>query len=86
MANNGYIKLADFGFVKKVNELWPRTNTFCGTHEYLAPEMVKTGWGHTVFGYGLSVDCYALGIIIYELLAGNTPFKYDYHTKEMNDP
>ena len=36
---NGYVKLADFGFVKKLQS-WERTYTFCGTPEYIAPEIV----------------------------------------------
>ena len=84
MDNNGYIKLADFGFVKQVSEFWPRTYTFCGTYEYLAPELIRTRWG-SLFGYGFSVDWYALGIMMYELLVGHTPFKYG-NNGAINDP
>ncbi|CAA7404389.1 unnamed protein product [Spirodela intermedia] len=46
-----------------------RSNSFVGTHEYLAPEIIK-GDGH-----GSSVDWWTLGIFLYELLFGRTPFK-----------
>jgi protein kinase A len=67
IASNGYIKLADFGFIKKVNPA-ERTYTFCGTPEYIAPEIVQNK------GYSQPVDWYALGIMIYELLYGRPPF------------
>ena len=41
IGNQGYIKLADFGFVKK-QFFWERTTTFCGTPEYMAPEIIGT--------------------------------------------
>ncbi|XP_047339581.1 serine/threonine-protein kinase KIPK1-like [Impatiens glandulifera] len=46
-----------------------RSNSFVGTHEYLAPEIIK-GDGH-----GSAVDWWTFGILIYELLYGKTPFK-----------
>lgn len=67
---DGHIKLADFGFAKKVEN--DKTFTLCGTPEYLAPEIIK---GSRV-GYGKSVDWWALGILIFEMLSGYPPF-YD---------
>lgn len=66
----GHVKLADFGFAKKLFN--DRTFTLCGTPEYLAPEII-TG---SKEGYGRSSDWWALGILVYELLAGHPPF-YD---------
>jgi protein kinase A len=65
MAADGYLKLTDFGFAKYCDS---RTYTLCGTPEYLAPEMVM----HQ--GHDFSVDWWALGILIYEMLIGVTPF------------
>jgi serine/threonine protein kinase len=55
IADNGYIRIADFGFVKQVDNRWPRTTTFCGTPEYIAPEVILSGRGSSI-GYGRSVD------------------------------
>ena len=63
---NGYLKLTDLGFAKKVG--FERTFTVCGTLDYHAPEVIKRA------GHGLQVDFWSLGVLIYELLVGVTPF------------
>ena len=60
----GHIKIADFGFAKKLTN--DRTFTLCGTPEYLAPEIILG----SKEGYGKSADWWALGILVYELLTG----------------
>lgn len=63
----GYLKLIDYGLAKTVkdDEL---AMSYCGTPEYIAPEMVD-GTGHDT-----TVDWWAVGILIYEMLIGVTPF------------
>ena len=62
---NGYIKLTDFVLSKVIED---RTYTMCGTPGYLAPEIILNK------GYGLSVDWWALGILLYEMICGVDPF------------
>ena len=65
--NVGYLMLADFGLAKLVSD-GEIANSFCGTAEYLAPEMlIGNGHDHTV-------DWWALGILIYEMIVGIPPF------------
>ncbi|KAJ3191699.1 hypothetical protein HK101_007493 [Irineochytrium annulatum] len=66
--SNGHISLTDFGLCKENLGFNETTNTFCGTAEYLAPE-VLTGQG-----YGKSVDWWSLGILFYEMTTGLPPF------------
>jgi serine/threonine protein kinase len=65
--SDGYIKIIDYGLAKILpgNEL---ATSYCGTPEYLAPEMVGLS------GHDMTVDWWALGILIYEMLIGVTPF------------
>ena len=64
----GFLRLIDFGFAKKVES---RTFTLCGTPEYLAPEVLMNK------GHGKPVDWWCLGILCYEMLAGIDPFNDD---------
>lgn len=72
----GHIALCDFGLCKLDMKDEDRTNTFCGTPEYLAPELLLGT------GYNKTVDWWTLGVLLYEMLTGLPPF-YDENTNEM---
>ncbi|KAI9336392.1 AGC/AKT protein kinase [Obelidium mucronatum] len=73
---SGHIALCDFGLCKFNMKDGNKTNTFCGTPEYLAPELLL---GH---GYTKCVDYWTLGVLIYEMITGLPPF-YDENQNEM---
>ncbi|KAE8893489.1 hypothetical protein PF010_g19628 [Phytophthora fragariae] len=67
----GHVKLADFGFAKQNMSPGQRTYSFCGSPEYLSPEMVKKA------GHGMETDMWSFGCFIFELLTGTPPFQCD---------
>ncbi|POI23191.1 hypothetical protein CIB84_013061, partial [Bambusicola thoracicus] len=60
----GFVKIADFGLCKEGMGFGDRTSTFCGTPEFLAPEVL------TETSYTRAVDWWGLGVLIYEMLVG----------------
>lgn len=67
---DGHIKLVDFGTSREgCNE--ERRFTYCGSAEYMSPEMIQKT------GHGKSLDCFSLGSLLYELLAGVPPFYHE---------
>mmetsp|Transcript_21884 Transcript_21884/g.31883 ORF Transcript_21884/g.31883 Transcript_21884/m.31883 type:complete len:736 (+) Transcript_21884:44-2251(+) len=76
MDNMGHIALTDFGLSKQNIDLTGGATTFCGTAEYIAPELLK---GQK---YGAPVDWWSFGILLFEMMHGRTPF-YDKNRKLM---
>lgn len=74
---NGHIALCDFGLSKANLNNDGTTNTFCGTTEYLAPEVLLDETGYTKM-----VDFWSLGVLIFEMCCGWSPFYAD-NTQQM---
>ncbi|ORY85674.1 hypothetical protein BCR37DRAFT_412365 [Protomyces lactucae-debilis] len=69
LGTDGHIKVADYGLCKE--EMWAgqTTTTFCGTPEFMAPEILAEQ------RYGRAVDWWAFGVLIYQMLLGQSPFR-----------
>ena len=76
--SEGHIKLTDFGLSKELSQD-KRTKTICGTTEYLAPEMVLRQ------PYGIQVDWWSLGILVFEMLTEYTPFSSENKEKTLSN-
>ncbi|KAM6902351.1 serine/threonine-protein kinase N2 [Xenentodon cancila] len=71
MDTDGFVRIADFGLCKEGMGHGDRTSTFCGTPEFLAPEVLTDN------NYTRCVDWWGLGVLIYEMLVGEAPFPGD---------
>ncbi|XP_064420212.1 serine/threonine-protein kinase N2 [Latimeria chalumnae] len=69
--SDGFVKIADFGLCKEGMGFGDHTGTFCGTPEFMAPEVL------TETTYTRAVDWWGLGVLIYEMLVGESPFPGD---------
>lgn len=75
MDKDGHIKIADFGLCKEDITYGSTTKTFCGTPEYLAPEVLED------LDYGRAVDWWGIGVVMYEMMCGRLPFYNRDHDK-----
>ena len=66
--SKGNIKITDFGLCKEEITFGATTTTFCGTPEYLAPEVLEDN------DYGRAVDWWGVGVVMYEMICGHLPF------------
>ncbi|RKP40250.1 kinase-like domain-containing protein [Dimargaris cristalligena] len=71
LAADGHVKVVDYGLCKENMGYGAATNTFCGTPEFMAPEILLEQ------RYGRAVDWWAFGVLIYEMLLGQPPFRGD---------
>ncbi|KAH7710155.1 hypothetical protein AAVH_22560 [Aphelenchoides avenae] len=70
----GHVKLTDFGMCKENIGPTDTTSTFCGTPTYIAPEILR---GEDYGKLLPSVDFWALGVLMFEMMAGRPPFQFD---------
>jgi len=66
------LKITDFGLATKIENYGEKKKEFCGTPNYMAPEIIN-GKGRK--GHSYEVDIWSIGIIMYTLLVGKTPFE-----------
>ncbi|ODQ78290.1 hypothetical protein BABINDRAFT_162941 [Babjeviella inositovora NRRL Y-12698] len=71
LTTDGHIKVADYGLCKENMWYGNTTNTFCGTPEFMAPELV------TEQPYGRAVDWWTFGVLLYQMILNQSPFKGD---------
>jgi len=74
----GHVKLTDFGLCKESIEGDAMTHTFCGTIEYMAPEILMRT------GHGKAVDWWSLGALMYDMLTGGPPFTAENRKKTID--
>ncbi|XP_072495390.1 ribosomal protein S6 kinase beta-2 isoform X1 [Notamacropus eugenii] len=78
LSSQGHIKLTDFGLCKESIHEGSVTHTFCGTIEYMAPEIL------TRSGHNRAVDWWSLGALMYDMLTGTPPFTAENRKKTID--
>ena len=73
----GKLKIADFGLAIELDNNYEKRQTFCGTMDYISPEMFER------MGHDYKVDIWSVGVLCYELCSGKAPFESDSAKKTM---
>lgn len=69
ISENMQLKIGDFGLSTRLQDVWERKYSLCGTPAYISPEMLFKK------GQNLSSDIWSFGVVVYEMLYGKTPFE-----------
>uniref|UniRef100_A0A1I7YRN9 non-specific serine/threonine protein kinase n=1 Tax=Steinernema glaseri TaxID=37863 RepID=A0A1I7YRN9_9BILA len=75
---DGHVKLTDFGLCKEQMTAESRTHSFCGTVEYMAPEVVGRR------GHSFAADWWSLAVLMFEMITGSLPFRGDERQETIN--
>lgn len=68
LANDHTVKICDFGLAAKLTHTESEKNTICGTPNYISPEILNKQ------PYGMKIDCWSFGCVLYALVKGHPPF------------
>ncbi|EGR31897.1 protein kinase domain protein [Ichthyophthirius multifiliis] len=75
VTEDGHLKITDFGLSKQMVNEDELSFTFIGTPEYIAPEVIKSKQSNNRLGYNASIDIWAFGVFLYEIIFGMPPFR-----------